>query len=80
MNKLIDTAKQAFNYRIKDDGVPHMQVKEFLAIVALATTFIGGCAYVGNNLPSIMDWFENLASMDEEQGATTSSVPKKNLG
>jgi hypothetical protein len=80
MQSFINKAKDAFNDRLKDDGVPHMQVKEFLAIIAIAAVFVGGCAYVGKNIPSIIDWFENTVSMDEGQDAEMSSVPKRILG
>jgi hypothetical protein len=80
MNKFIDSAKQAFNYRLTEDGVPHMQVKECLAIIAISAAFVGGSAYVGQNVPSIVDWFENTISTDEGQDTGMSSAPRKTLG
>ncbi len=77
---IIENARSAFNYRLKDDEVPHMQVKEFLAIIAISAAFVGGCAYLGKNVPSIIDWLEEAVSTDAEQGATMSLVPKKTLG
>ena len=79
MKSFVDKARNAFNYRLKDDGVPHMQVKEFLAIVAIVGALVGGSAYVGNNLSSIIDWFENAVSMDEEQDAATFSGQSRPL-